>query len=314
MPLPHTNAAVFASLESLVQDKYQTYRMNSVEGKKTSKQHHGDARSIFKGRGMDFDEVREYQQGDDVRLVDWRLTAKMGKAFTKIFHEERDRQIWFLIDLRSGMKFGTKQAFKSVIAAHIMAMLAWYFADKSDKVGGLVLSDEQMQVFKPSRLRRRIMAFFNAVSQNTRQKEFFEKIEDEISLTQACMKLRRSCRNGNIIFVISDFSDVEESTLKCLASLARTNELTFINVYDVLEGRCPAPNVYVVSDGKNHVTLDTRQKDIHDMYIHHFFKRLLTIRDFTMKYHIKYIPVSSEMNYYEVVARMMQKKEKGFNR
>ena len=304
------NDAVFASLESLVRDKYQTYRLTTVEGRKTSKHDIGEARSIFKGRGMDFDEVREYQPGDDVRLVDWHLTAKIGKVYTKVFHEERERQVWFLIDLRSGMKFGTKQAFKSVIASHIMAMLAWFFIQKTDKVGGLVLSDSKIHVFRSSKLRKRVMSFFNVVSENTRKEQHFEKIEEEISLTQATLKLRRSCRNGNIIFVISDFSDLNEDTLKCFASLARTNELTFINVYDVLEGRCPTPNLYAISDGKSESVLDTRSKDIHDAYIYYFQKRLLQLESFVTKYHIKYIPVCSEDNYYDVVAKSLSSQEK----
>ena len=304
------NDAVFASLESLVKDKYQTYRLNSVEGKKTSKHDIGESRSIFKGRGMDFDEVREYQPGDDVRLVDWHLTAKIGKVYTKVFQEERERQVWFLIDLRSGMKFGTKQAFKSVIAAHIMAMLGWFFIQKKDKVGGLILSDSQIQVFHPSKLRKKIMFFFNSVSENTKKEQHFDKIDEEISLAQATLKLRRSCRNGNIVFVISDFSDLNEETLKCLASLARTNEVTFINVYDVLEGRCPSPNLYAISDGKSNSLLDTRSKDIHDAYIYHFQKRLLQLEDFVTKYHIRYIPVCSDMNYYDVVAKKLISQEK----
>ncbi len=304
------NDAVFASLESLVKDKYQTYRLDSIEGRKSAKHHSGSNESIFKGRGMDFDEVREYQLGDDVRLVDWRLTAKQGKAYTKVFKEERERQVWFLIDLRSGMKFGTKQAFKSVIAAHILAMLSWFFTDKGDKIGGLILSDEQMQVFHPSRLRRKIMAFFNTVSQNTKKEKHFYNIEEEISLAQACLKLRRSCRNGNIIFVLSDFSDIEENTYKCLASLARTNEVTFINIYDVLEGRCPSPNLYTVSDGKSHTSLDTRAKDIHHAYIYYFQKKLVQLQEFVNKYHIRYIPVCSEDDYYDVVAKALQKKKR----
>ena len=94
----NNSEAVFASLESLVKDQYQAYRLDSIQGKKTVKHSLGENISMFKGRGMDFDEVREYQSGDDVRLVDWRLTAKTGKAYTKIFHEERDRHIWFLLD------------------------------------------------------------------------------------------------------------------------------------------------------------------------------------------------------------------------
>ena len=171
----NNSEAVFASLESLVKDQYQAYRLDSIQGKKTVKHSLGENISMFKGRGMDFDEVREYQSGDDVRLVDWRLTAKTGKAYTKIFHEERDRHIWFLLDLRKGMKFGTKQAFKSVIAAHITAMLSWFFLKKGDKIGGLVLSDKEMQVFNPSKIRSQVMTFFNAVSEGTKKKEHFEK-------------------------------------------------------------------------------------------------------------------------------------------
>ena len=305
------NDAVFASLESLVRDKYQTYRLSPFKGKKTSKIDVGESPSIFKGKGMDFDEVREYQQGDDVRLVDWRLTAKIGEVYTKVFHEERERQVWFLIDLRSGMKFGTKQAFKSVIAAHIVGMLSWFFIQNKDKVGGLILADNQIQVFRPSKLRKKIMTFFNYVSEHTKKEQHFDKIDEEISLTQASLKLRRSCRNGNIVFVISDFSDLKEETFKSFASLARTNELTFINVYDVLEGRCPSPNLYAISDGKSESVLDTRSKDIHDAYIYYFQKRLLQLENFVTKYHIRYIPVCSETKYYDVVAKGLQRTGKG---
>ena len=313
MPADHENSAVFASLESLIQDKYQAYRLDYATGKKTSKMHHGDMHSIFKGRGMEFDEVRQYQNGDDARLVDWRLTAKLGKVYTKVFTEERDRKIWFLMDMRSSMKFGTKQAFKSVIAAHVMAMIAWFFWEKASKIGGIVLTEKGMKEFKPSHLRSKVMRFFGSVSQNTKQENFFENMNQN-TLAQACVKLRHICRNGNVIFIISDFFDVDDEAFKCIASLARTNEVVFINIYDVLEGRCPTPNVYLVSDGHNHVVLDTRQKDIHDMYIHHFFKRLLRVRDFTMSYNIRYIPVSSDMDYYAVVAKMMQRAKKRYNR
>lgn len=306
MSVDSQDSAVFASLESLVQDQYQARLLDAMQEKKTHQSGHGNVRSGFKGRGMDFEEVRQYQDGDDVRLVDWRLTAKVGKVYTKVFNEEHERNIYFLLDLRSGMKFATKQAFKSVICAHIMGMLAWYFWQKSDKIGGIVLGEKEVTEFKPSRLRKKVMSFFNCVGDNTKQ-ESVDETQNKNSLTDACLKLRHSCRNGNIIFVISDFCDVDADSLKCFASLARTNEVIFINVYDVLESRCPVPNVYVVSDGHEHFVLDTRQQQVQDTYVHHFFKRLLILRDFTLKYHIKYIPVSSDMNYYQVVAKMMRK-------
>ena len=191
-----------------------------------------------------------------------------------------------------------------------MAMLSWYFLEKGDRVGGLILSDTKMQVFRPSKLRKKIMTFFSAVSENTAQRQYFDKIEEEISLTRASLKLRRSCRNGNIVFVLSDFSDLKEDTLKSFASLARTNELTLINIHDVLEGRCPTPNLYAISDGKSESMLDTRSKDIHDAYIYYFQKRLQLIEDFVRNYHVKYISVSSEADYYDFVAKALYQKDK----
>ena len=312
MPIDNEDSAVFASLESLVQDQYQARLLDAIKDSKTARTSNGVTRSIFKGRGMDFEEVRQYQDGDDVRLVDWRLTAKVGKVYTKMFNQEHDRNVWFLLDLRAGMKFGTQQAFKSVISAHIMAMLGWYFWKKADKIGGYVLSEKNIMEFKPSRLRKKVMSFFSAVSENTRRQAAPADVSDTNSLTQACMKLRSSCRNGNIIFIISDFYDVDEDAFKCLSSLSRTNEVIFINVYDVLECSCPPPNVYLVSDGNQHVVLDTRQQEVQDIYAHHFFKRLYILRDFALKYHIRYVPISSDMgDYYSVVAKMMRRQTRG---
>lgn len=302
--------AVFASLESLIQDQYQTYRLTAFPDRKTSRVNNGNYRSIFKGRGMDFDEVREYQQGDDVRLVDWRITARHGKTYTKVFREERDRQIWFLLDFRHGMHFATRQAFKSVIAAHLASMTAWFFQGKGDKIGGILLSDKEMKLCKPSRLYRHLIEFLAKISQMTQQNTSLKPIQEEISLSTACWKLRRTCRNGNLVFVISDFSDVNEETFKSLASLAKGNEVILINVFDELEGRCPVPNLYPITNGEKIAALDTRQPAVQKAYVNYFEKRHASLKDFAANYHVHYIPISTGMDFYDVFAQSLRRRRK----
>ena len=302
--------AISASLESLIRDKYQVYKLFVSNHKKTSRTTNGNYRSVFKGRGMDFDEVREYKEGDDVRLVDWRVTARQGSTFTKVYREEKERHVYFMLDLRSSMRFATKQAFKSVIAAHITALLAWSFEDKGDKIGGLLLSDKEMQSFRPSGLQRSLMRFFNEISLKTSEKNVLKPIEQEISLQAACWKLRHFCKSGNIVFFISDFSDLTEDTSKCFASFAKSNEVILINVYDELEGTCPPPNIYSVTNGDETLALNMRSQQLQKAYVNYFKKRYDTLKDFSTRYGIHYIPVSTAMNYIDVVANALRRKSK----
>ncbi len=307
---PSETEAISASLESLIKDKYRVYKLNVATDKKSARTSGGNYRSVFKGRGMDFDEVREYKEGDDVRMVDWRVTARQGKTYTKVFREERERHIYFLLDQRSTMRFGTKQAFKSVIAAHITALLAWSFKEKGDKIGGLLLSDKEMQPFFPSRLQRDLMQFLNEISLKTNEKHSLKPIEEEISLQTACWKLRHFCKSGNIVFFISDFADLTEDTLKCLASFAKSNEVILINVFDELEGTCPPPNVYAVTNGDETISLNMRSSKVQKAYVNYFKQRYDMLKDFALKYGIHYIPVSTGMNYVDVVAHALRRKSK----
>ncbi len=308
--LSRNEEAISASLESLIKDKFQVYKLSVPTNKKTTRTSSGNYKSIFKGRGMDFDEVREYKEGDDVRLVDWRVTARQGKTFTKVFKEEKERHVCFMVDLRSSMRFATKQAFKSVIAAHITALLAWSFAEKGDKIGGLILSDKAMQSFKPSRLERSLMRFLNEISLKTREKNNLKPIDEEISLQTACWKLRHSCKSGNLVFFISDFADLTEDTLKCFASFSKSNEVILINVYDELEGTCPPPNVYSVTNGSERLSLDMHNSQVKKTFVNYFQKRYQTLKNFSAKYGIHYIPVSTNMNYVDVVSNALRKKSR----
>jgi len=299
--------AVVAGLESLIQDKRQSYRLGAFATGKATRSLSGITRSVFKGRGMDFDEVREYQQGDDTGQIDWRVTARQGRPFTKLFKEEKEKPVWFLIDLRASMRFATRQAFKSVLVAHITAFIAWAFQERGDKIGGLILTDENVVCYKPSRLRRQMMRFLNAVSEGTMSTVLPEDGQGK-TLEEACLKLKRFCKSGNEVFILSDFSDVNSETFNSLSTLARSNEMVMINVFDVLETRFPPPNLYHVTDGKEVLSLNTRSARVQKAYMRFFRKRAYALEDFAVEYGIHYIPVSTEMDVYDAVALGLRKK------
>ena len=110
----------------------------------------GQHQSKQLGRGMDFAEVRQYQAGDDVRSIDWRVTARTGKPHTKLFTEEREKPIILYIDLSASMRFGSKLMFKSVLAAHMASLIAWLFVAQKDRVGAIIDTGNQLTELKPS--------------------------------------------------------------------------------------------------------------------------------------------------------------------
>lgn len=294
--MPQNKVLNAVSLESLVKDKDQAYRLRFLTGRKSSRKVGTVQDFIFKDRGLEFEDVREYSPGDDVRLVDWRMTAKQGRTYTKKFHEEIERQVWFLVDLRPQMHFGTNKVFKSTVAAHLVAMLSWFFQMKGDKIGGIIMSQGKMETFKPSRYPRTFMKFFDQLVQKTNQTGLDSSPSGErMSLSKACLKLRYSCRTGNLLFILSDFSDIDNQIFKCLASLSKSNELTLICIYDEMEGRCLPPSM---------------EGNLHDNSIYKFQKKILKMREFSLSRHIHFIPIKTGTDFYDIVAKSLQKKRK----
>ncbi|MFZ1834409.1 MAG: DUF58 domain-containing protein, partial [Pseudomonadales bacterium] len=118
----------------------------------------GPLRSNMRGRGIEFEEVRAYEAGDDIRNIDWRVTARTGSAHTKLFREERERPVYLLVDQRRTMFFGSRHTLKSVQAIHAAALLAWATLDGGDRIGGLVLGDHEHHEVRPQRSRHAVLA------------------------------------------------------------------------------------------------------------------------------------------------------------
>ena len=212
--------------------------------------------SRFRGRGMEFHESRIYQPGDEVRNMDWRVTARAGKPHVKQFQEERERPLWLLVDQGPSMRFGTRVAFKSVIAARAAALLAWAAVDRGDRVGGFVFDETWQFERRPAARTRGLLPLLQALAQLPQHRPAGFK-----GIVPAAQTLVHLVRPGSLIFLLSDFLGIQRESNRWIAELGRANELVFLHLYDPLEAWAPPPGRYPVTDGRQTSLLDTRDPD-----------------------------------------------------
>lgn len=220
----------------------------------------GASRASARGRGLEFEEVRAYQPGDDIRAIDWRVTARSGETFTKLFREERERPLLIVADQRQPMFFGSSHCFKAKLAAYLGALLAWAGLQEGDRVGGLILGNDGQHEIRPRHTRKSTMAWLNALYAGNRALSRHSRLERGAgaSLEAALTDLRRIARPGSAIYLISDFHGADHPPVReALSRLARHCELTALFIYDPLERELPPPDQYTVTDGSRRLTLDS---------------------------------------------------------
>ena len=234
----------------------------------------GDYQSPFRGRGMEFDESRLYQPGDDIRNIDWRVTARTGKTHTKLFREERERPVFAWIDLRRSMHFATRGRYKSVLAAELAALVAWSALHNGDRVGGVIFSDEDHHELKPRRGRAAVLRLINAIVNDTAWTQRAPSGNGKQTLEHALLRLRRVARPGSLIFLISDFRNLDQQAQIPLTRLCPHNEVVMLFVYDQLEQALPPPGRYKISDGDREFLVDASDNRLARQYRQQFQARL----------------------------------------
>lgn len=225
-------------------------------GRRPPREAGGVKLSRQRGRGMEFDEVRCYQPGDDVRNIDWRVTARRSLAHTKVFREERERPLHLLVDLRRNMFFGSRRL-KSRVACDLAALLAWAACDSGDRVGGLLFGAASSAHLRNRRGHHGVLRLIHAL--RTIAGELLQPDSSAQRLPSMFDALRRVARPGSDLVVISDFSDLAEEPVaeRQLFELSRHCNLHLVAVRDPLELQLPPPGHYTVIDGKQRRMIDT---------------------------------------------------------
>lgn len=229
----------------------------------------GAYRSRFRGRGVDFVESRNYQPGDDIRNMDWRVTARTGKAHTKIFQEERERPVLIVLDASASLFFGTRNCLKSVAAGRLAAAIAWTAVRRGDRIGSFMFSPENHRELRPAGGRRGAMRVIQGLVDWLNPEQ--ERAGQE-PLSGALERVRHAVRPGSLILVISDFFSMDEDCNRHLSRLRQHNDVIGCQVVDPAEEDLPAGR-YPISDGLHNSMLDTTReqamKRFTEMTMHH---------------------------------------------
>jgi uncharacterized protein (DUF58 family) len=305
---PYTNA------RQLTQLRYAAREIDLVAMSKALNPLSGLLTSNFRGRGIDFAEVRAYQSGDDIRTIDWRVTARTGKPHTKLFQEEKERPVLLVVDQSSSMFFGSKVTFKSVVAAQAAALIAWTALEGGDRVGGLVFSDTGHREVRPRRTKSSVLQLLHEINRFNNQlgrspgalvtgsKGFqdsgavplpFEPSADGLKsaehpfetgdnqdhcLSSAVSKIRQVAKHGSTIFIISDFLRFDEDARIHLNQLARHNDIVGLHISDEMERTLPPPDQYTISNGVERARINTANRRHRDAYSEHFSDHLQSVR------------------------------------
>jgi uncharacterized protein (DUF58 family) len=247
----------------------------------------GGYMSRFKGRGMEFDEARLYQPGDDIRSIDWRVTARTGKTHTKVFREERERPVFISVDNRLTMHFATRGVFKSVLAAKLAGLLAWTAEYHGDRIGGQLFSEHECHELKPQNGRHAVLRFLNALvkPQNPIDKAF--------TLDQVLARLNQHARPGSLVYIISDFRGINDQAETHIAKLSQHCEVVLIFVYDPLESSLPAKGRYRFTDDEREVVVDSSDQQRLLSYHQRFDQRLQRLESLAKKRGLAFIQCST---------------------
>lgn len=256
----------------------------------------GAHHSLLRGRGLEFDETRAYQAGDDYRHLDWRVTARTGRLHTKLFREERERSLYLLLDAAPSMHFGSRNVFKWVNAARAAAVAAWLATAKGDRVGGLVFgAGSRLLVRHPTAGEVGALRLFQ-LWQGI-QTASGERGHERAGLYEALTRLRRLARPGSLVLLFSDFYDLAPGCEAHLAHLGRHTEMVSLLVYDPLEEALPPPGHYPFSDGKRLVTIDTSDRALRRRYQERFTGHREAIAALCRRHAIRFLTLGTHQSH-----------------
>ncbi len=221
----------------------------------------GRHRSKLRGRGLDFEEVRKYVKGDDIRNIDWKVTARVGSAHTKVFTEEKERPVLFIVDQSTQMFYGSVKYLKSVIAAQIAAVGCWRVLEVGDRVGGLVFNDSKIEYITPKRNRNSVQRYLGLIAnQNQELNQLGQEPKSiEHPLNEVLKQAAQLVKHDYLIVVVSDFQTTDDQTMKLLIRMKKNNDVILARISDPTEKELPEVKI-TLTDGNFQTRLEGDKK------------------------------------------------------
>ena len=262
----------------------------------------GEYESVFKGRGMEFEEVREYQPGDDVRTIDWNVTARTGSPYVKRFVEERELTIMFLVDLSASGAFGSIRQTKNELAAELCALLAFSAVKNNDKVGLLLFTDDVEMFIPPKKGMRHVLRVI-------RELLFFKPLQAKTDIAGALDYLGRVTKKKAVVFLISDFLGTGFD--RPMRVLAKRHDLIAVTVSDPLEARLPSVGLIEIEDAETGrmVLVDTSSAAVRSEYERLGRDRAADLDTLFASMDVDHIPINTQEDYVRKLLRFFLARE-----
>lgn len=293
------NSGLFVTLEELIEQKKYVAYLRFLTSKFATSTQAGDVKSAFKGRGIELEEIRSYTFGDDIRDIDWRVTARKDTPFTKLYAEEKDREIYVVLDLSSYMVFGTRHELKSVAAAKIAALLGWLALENKDRFGCIIFDGRQNYVFKPQNHQANMIAVFKKIAAVSEEILHRRRHQEEESFAKTVKLLQQNVRNQAAVFVISDFNRLDDELKKSLAGLAKKTKTYLLNVFDVLEEHAPKAGEYLAEDYGRRLVFDSASKAFQKAYQAYFAEKRQEAKEFALRFNCRYMEIRTDIELYK---------------
>jgi len=262
----------------------------------------GEYHTVFKGRGMSFSEVREYQFGDDIRSIDWNVTARFGHPFVKVFEEERELTVMLLVDVSQSAFFGTVKQFKNDMITELCAVLSFSAITNNDKVGIIFFSDKIEKFIPPKKGRTHILRIIRELLDFNTEKQ-------GTNISEALRYLNNVMKKRSITFLLSDF--IDRNFKDALSIANKRHDVVGIRIYD--KGETMLPNIGLVrvrdAESGKMLWLDTASKSVRDAYAKQYRDNYENFRNAFLKSGADQISIRTDESYVNALLRFFRKRE-----
>lgn len=294
LPAARKAAGVYAELSDLVALQYQARGFSLLPRQPVHSLLAGRHASRLRGRGLNFEEIRRYLPGDDIRQIDWKVTVRTRKTHSRVYTEERERSVFLLVDQRSSMFFGSVKNMKSVTAAEAAAIAAWRVVAQKDRVGALVFDDTGIEEIRPHRSRAGVMRILDAVLQKNHALSVGSAASSNPGMfnevLRRCVNL---ARHDCLICIISDAAGQNEESRDLLTRMAQHNDVLFVFVHDPLECDLPDSGPLVFADKSGQMEVNSSSRTLRERYRETFAQLRDAGRKFLLQRETPVLPLTT---------------------
>ena len=297
---------VYVTLDELVRLQYRATGFSFLPRQPIHSLLAGRHASRIRGRGLNFEEIRGYLPGDDVRSIDWKVTARTQEPHVRVFTEERDRPALIVVDQRIGMFYGSRVNMKSVTAAHVAAAAAWRVLDVGDRVGAVVFDDEGPESIRPDRSKTTVLRMLGKiVEKNHALRVDAATPRNPGMLNETLAGVARIATHDYLVIVVSDFEGLDDETVRLVTRMSEHNDVIACPVWDPSSMDLPAQGTVIVSDGELQVEVNYGDRSTRRKLGEFADARLATVMEWQRKLGVPVLPFSTDRDVLEQVRGML---------